>query len=501
MLAGAATALLALSGSPCAATRDGDVPFVFLIQNSGWMEPFYADDRPAKFDRLVAGFIERVTPRGAPVVIASFNREGEIPGEHSPAILFRGTAENSAIESAVAEVQLAYGPGKRLVNSDYHEALVNAIRNILGARPGAIFMITNNKSAPVGTETIEDKGVASRTEAFNALLKNSAAVARVVAWPVPLAVRGRFAENGLVFYGVAYGEAASPLLKRRSELPSVQQWMGDPPVRLKPLALDPLVLSLTPGSQEKTRWYADASGNVHIDGVASGGDLVRMAGALTNTHYPYVIRSARLVASWTPSAPAQATVESVISPSNISDLAPFATLSGVGIGLRVSSAQRRRWLDDRAEVPGTFSIKLVDLKLGLSPAFAQKMRSLFGNGAAPSPQVPDALPPQTPKIFFAYASIDRAMMQIPLTLGITFFPWPLIVLIGGALGVLAPLIGLAWFGTREQVFSIPLDGEARAVGLRPFQTKEIAGVRDTYRISRGLFGKPVVRAKGLQPAQ
>jgi hypothetical protein len=481
--------------------RTGDLPFVFLIQNSGWMEPFYTDDRAEKFDRIVAGFIERVTPRGAPIVIASFNHEGEIPGVSSPMIVFRGAATDDAVESAVAQVQLGYQPNRRLANSDYHEALVNTIRRILAAHPGVIFMVTNNKSAPVGTENIEDRQVTSRTESFNALVKNSSAISRVVAWPVSLKVHSRFDESGLVFYGIAYGEAASPLLKQRSELRDMQQWLGDPPVRLKPLTLEPLVLSLTPGAREEARWYADARGNVHVDGIASGGDLIHMTGALTNTHYPYVIRQAGIVASWVPAARAQASVQTFIDPSKISDLPPFATIGGVGLGLRVSSAERTRWLDDRAEVPGTLSIRLVGLKLGLSPAFARKMRDMFGNGAAPAPEVPDELPPQTPKIFLNYTNIDRAMMQIPLTLGIKFFPWPLILLIAGALAVLVPMIALVWFGTRERVFSVPLDGEARAVGLRPFQTKEIAGVRDTYRISRGLFGKPVVRAKGLQPAQ
>jgi hypothetical protein len=455
------------------------------------MEPFFNDQRTEKFDRIVTGFIERVAPPDARIVIASFNHEGDVAGETSPQVVYEGTTGANAA-SALASIQLAHRPGALLANSDYHEALLNAIDRILNHHPGLLFMITNNKSAPIGTERAEDKEVTSRTEAFNAFLKDSSEVSRVVAWPVQLPVRSRFEENGLVIYGVAYRDAAENALRDRSERRALRDWFGDPPVRLKPLGLDPLVMALTPGASKDVKWYEDNFGRFYIDGISNGGTPVKFSGALTNTHYPYVIRSARLIASWdTTSGVARVTTQ--IAPGVIENLQPFASVSNVSVVLYVVSAQRQRWLDDHRYLPGTLSIRLTNLKLGLSPGYVRKMQDLFGNGAKPTPGVPDALPPQTPKIFLNYTGVDHGMTRVPLTLGVRFFPWPLIGLIAAAILVLVPLILLVWFGTREGTFSVMIDGESRMIGLRPFQSKEIIGVRGRYIVSRGLFGAPVLR--------
>lgn len=461
--------------------------FVVLIQNSGWMEPFFGDNRAEKFDRLVGGFISRVVPEGAPVVVASFNREGDIANAASPQQIYRGPANTEAIASALSSIQLARRPGGRLANSDYHEALINAITRLLNRQPGLIFMITNNKSAPVGAEQIEDSQVASRTEAFNDMLEHADAVPRVVAWPVPLRVRSRFAENGLVIYGVAYGESTAGLLKELSEKHALRDFFGDPPVRLKPLALDPLVLSLTPGNTKDVKWYADRLGNLYIDGISGGGHAVDMSGSLTNIHYPYVIHSAQLIASWdTPSG--AATVTTDISPASVADLQPFDSVNNVSIVLRLISARRERLLQDHRYLPGVLSIRLANLKLGLSPAYVRKMQDLFGNGAKPEPGVPDALPAQTPQIFLNYTGVDHGMTRVPLTLGVHFFPWPLLLMIGGALAAVVPIVLLLWFATRESGFPVPIEGEIRNIGLRPFQSKEVHGVSGVYVVSRGAFG-------------
>jgi hypothetical protein len=471
-----------------------DLSYVFLIQNSGWMEPFYSDDRSGKFDKIVAKFIERVTPDNAQVVVASFNRAADTPGRASPDIVYQGPLDARQIGTAISNIQLAHKVGGGLANSDYHEAVINAIVQILHARSALIFMVTNNKSAPIGSEAIEDSQVAARTEAFNALLKDSDSISRVVAWPVPLAVQGRFHQNGLVIYGIAYGAIAAPQLKRSSESVDVRSLMVDPPVRLKPLELDPLLLTLTPGQRDEMNWYGDASGNIYIDGMANGGEAVRIQGALTNTHYPYVIRQARLVVRWTPRDAASASVDAAITPDNIVDLAPFASLKSVAIDLRVMSASRKRWFDDHVNVPGILSIQLHDLKLALAPDFVRKMHALFGNGAAPAPDVPDQLPPQTPRIFLNYANVTHGVTQVPLTLGVRFFPWPLIGLILAIVVALVPLAALAWYATRERSFLVMIDGEATTVGLRPFQSKKLMGIRGEFRVSRGFFGSPVVKS-------
>jgi hypothetical protein len=472
--------------------RTADLPYVFLVQNSGWMEPFYSDDRAGKFDPLVVDFITRVAPANGRIVIASFNHDGEVPGRMSPDVVYTGDADAQHVRAALSRVDIAHRVDGRLANSDYHEALINTIKRIINQQSALIFMVTNNKSAPVGNVNMEDSDVVSRTEAFNALLKGSDAVPRVVAWPMPLAVRGRFSENGLVIYGIAYGPSASLPLKHASESAQLRALTVDPPVRLKPLALDPLLLTLTPGRQEKVDWYADSGGGVHVDGIGIG-DSVRIFGALTNTHYPYVIRSARLVAYWTPRDAQAATVGAAIAPQTVGNLAPFATLQDVAIDVRVLAAKRKRWLDDKVPVPGTLSITLDGLSLGLAPDFVRKMHALFGEGAAPRPDLPDQLPPQTPKIFLNYANVKQGVTEVPMMLGVHFFPWPLIAVILAALAAIVPLAAAAWYATSEKAFPVMIDGEAVTVALRPFQAKRVRGIRGEFVVSRGFFGSPVVK--------
>ena len=62
--------LLPVSGALAA---DSPVLNVFLVQNSGWMEPFYVDGN-SKFKPLVKTVIEKVSRKGDEIVIASFNQ-------------------------------------------------------------------------------------------------------------------------------------------------------------------------------------------------------------------------------------------------------------------------------------------------------------------------------------------------------------------------------------------------------------------------------------------
>ncbi|MBI1329138.1 MAG: hypothetical protein GC166_04445 [Alphaproteobacteria bacterium] len=472
------------------------LPHVFLIQNSGWMEPFLTDHRSEKFDLAIRAFIARTSPADAPIVVASFNKSGDIPGRQSPNIVYRGPNTPSAVAGAIARVDLPRRKDGRLANSDYSEALLATIKDVLQTGTGVIFMITNNKSAPNGREQPEDGPVAVRTEAFNELLKTSDAISRIVAWPLRFPAHGKlFDERGLVIYGIAYGGSASEPLRSESEAAPLQKLLSDPPVQLKPLGINPLVLRLAAGRRGDLSWYADRNGNLAVEGLSSDGDTVDMVGALSSNLYPYVIKTARIEGSWTPAANSTAHTKVSIAPETINDLAPMSSVANVRIKIALSGAQRQTWLQDKRNLPGTLSIRLVDLELGLSPAFSRKMAGLFGSGAAPRPDVPDILPPQVPRIFVNYKAVNQATTTVPLTLGVSYFPWPLIGLIGALVAAAGLVGGGVWFAMHARPFNISIDGEPRTIALRPFQHKEVQGLNGTYIVSRGPFGPPAVKPK------
>jgi hypothetical protein len=57
------------------------IPHVVLVQNSGWMEPFYSDPKSA-FKPLVTELVSNVVQPGDALVLAAFNQS--LPGAPSP---------------------------------------------------------------------------------------------------------------------------------------------------------------------------------------------------------------------------------------------------------------------------------------------------------------------------------------------------------------------------------------------------------------------------------
>jgi hypothetical protein len=73
--------LIAAAALCLAASGAHAVPQVVLVQNSGWMEPFYTDPS-SQFKPLVAELVGAVASNGDPLVLASFNQS--LPGRSRP---------------------------------------------------------------------------------------------------------------------------------------------------------------------------------------------------------------------------------------------------------------------------------------------------------------------------------------------------------------------------------------------------------------------------------
>ena len=75
----------------------------FLVQNSGWMEPFYTDAR-SEFKPLIVAMIEAVADPGKPVTVLTFNQT--TPQNQSPTVIYSGTIGTS-LRQAVGNIKLA----------------------------------------------------------------------------------------------------------------------------------------------------------------------------------------------------------------------------------------------------------------------------------------------------------------------------------------------------------------------------------------------------------
>ena len=156
---------------------DSPVLNVFLVQNSGWMEPFYVDSN-STFKPLVGAVIEKVNYKGDEVVVASFNQS--IGDNRSPLLAYRGNNQ-SAILKALQALELAKKPGKNtLADTDFKEAVYEAITKFSLERPCILWIFTNNKNSPNNSpETV------SMNKDFYGWLQNEDNIKRIVAYLTP----------------------------------------------------------------------------------------------------------------------------------------------------------------------------------------------------------------------------------------------------------------------------------------------------------------------------
>jgi hypothetical protein len=122
---------------------------VILVQNSGWMEPFYTDPQ-SQFKPLVAALAGNVAQPGDALVLAAFNQS--LPGAPSPRALLseQVTKDTPAhVQAALAGLQLARKPGgTALADTDLGEAVETTVTKVLGGKAGLVWLVTNNRNSP-----------------------------------------------------------------------------------------------------------------------------------------------------------------------------------------------------------------------------------------------------------------------------------------------------------------------------------------------------------------
>ncbi|HEX8603787.1 MAG TPA: hypothetical protein VF774_14170, partial [Pseudoduganella sp.] len=96
--------VLALCGGLATTAAQG-ASHVFLVQNSGWMEPFYTD--PASpYKALVTEVVQAAMAPGDALVLASFNQG--LPGAPSPHALLaqNGKPERDRLRQVLSPLQV-----------------------------------------------------------------------------------------------------------------------------------------------------------------------------------------------------------------------------------------------------------------------------------------------------------------------------------------------------------------------------------------------------------
>ena len=460
---------------------------VFLVQNSGWMEPFYSDPA-SQFKPLVTEIVMAATSSGDLMVLAAFNQG--VAGAPSPRALLSQKvnpvdgATRKQVAGALAALEVARKPGvAALADTDLNEALRAAIGTALGGKAGLVWLITNNRNSPNN-----DQATAQRNREFYELIHRGDAVSKAIAFPLKMPVQGQhYRANGLMVYVFAIGAQGERELDALLASGRIQKIITEPAARLKPLDRDsvrlvPYRVDDAPG----VSFSMGANGTLHAD-VASDTrkPAVRIAWNLENTIYPYTIAGAAIGArsvlggEQRPIDLGRARIDA-LAPGKIVPLEstmqlPVARLPGKWSMAAVGAAGSAYVL------PGRIELQLSGQRLELSQGFRARMAELF-----PGDPLPD--------IFTPPVRIKGSNVALPIEVRVHYGIAPLATAIGAALALLAALAAAALAYGRPRKAYVTVEDELRTMLGRAGSTQPIfdkAGNK-VAQLKTTLFGHQLI---------
>lgn len=452
--------LLTLAAAlPATATPTPQLPVshVFLVQNSGWMEPFYTDPA-SQYKALVTEVVLAATQPGDVMVLASFNQG--LPGAPSPKGLLSekvvATTQRAHVSGALAALSTGKKPGgNALADTDLGEAVNAAIGSALDHKPGLVWLFTNNKNSPNN-----DQATALRNREFYTLIHHGADIKKALAFPLQMPVKSaRYSANGLMVYVFAIQQQGERQLNDLLRSGRLQKIITETPARLKPLDQDTVRLAPTrvegaPGVEFSMAQNGMLRADVQADNAAPS---AKIHWNLENTIYPYTISHAQLTAR---SVLAGEDRPITLGDSQVSALAP-------GKGLPLSSVLQLpvtklpgKWsmaaissAGSAVSLPGTIQVQLNDQSLELSQVFKQRMADLF-----PGDPLPD--------IFTPPAQVQASHAVLPIEVRVHYGMAPLLAVIGIVLVLLGALVFLLLAMTRSRRVQVTVEGELRTLHVK-----------------------------------
>lgn len=454
---------------------------IFLVQNSGWMEPFYVDST-SKFKPLVKEVIEKVCRKDEDIVIASFNQS--VGDNHSPLLAYRGHDPVSIVKS-LKEINLArkFAEGA-YADTDFKEAIAGAITQYSAGIPCLLWIFTNNKNSPQNSPE-----TAAKNREFYRWLQSEDNITRIVAYTYPMPVKGRYYNaNGIMIYAIAYGKPANDMLEKfiAAKLP-----FEDQPARLKPLNADAVTfvpLGMAKQGTVSASLGADRSTLILQFDSSSKPAIAEIHGVFRNDFFPYDISSADITMNVAFQGESHG-IQSAIEPRTLTSVSAGQQSTEVLVKIGIPPLPGM-WSHPEIifrsgyQVPALMEFTLDNQKLSLSPAFIARMNELFPG---------DPLP----EIFVPGESSKQSVTSRPLLVKVEYPVWPLLVL---ALLAAVCIFGCMWFLsaiTKAKKFTVVVDGIQKTYALKAFSKCPVYSDRGDRigTLKRGL-SRPIVQYEG-----
>jgi len=431
-----------------------NVTQVFLIQNSGWMLPFY-EDPDSRFKDIGVELSSRVRQYGGEwQVVASFNQS--LQDNQSPSLHYMGT-DQGKVNQAIRSITPLRKPGKKTyTDTDFKEAIIGAIKTYSSGKPCILWILTNNKNSPDNNqETVE------KNKEFYRFLQETDQIKRIVAFPYPMKVHSRtlidFKANGLMIYALAYGDESDQFLQKmlRQNAP-----FGNKAARLKPLNTEALTFipKTVKGSKSLKASIIDGKTLLLSFDASSKPETAQIIGRLRNDFYPYDIRSAN-VAMISGFHSGKNGIQSNTSATKINKVQAGEFSSDIIVTLKVppipSPWDPEVIFGSGYSSKGSIKFDVTDQRLDISKKFVSSMSELFPNDPLPDLFVPGE-----------YS--EKSVTIQPVLIKVVYPSWPLFVLGLLLLIIFCGIIVLAIILRREKIYRVSIDGIQKSYGLRPF---------------------------------
>lgn len=429
----------------------------FLVQNSGWMEPFYADPQ-SQLKPLVAAVAAAVALPQDRVTTLAFNQSAG--SNVSPRQLSQAQGAGQ-VASDLASLQVARkgdGPRAALADTDFREAVLGTITGAFQQAPGVLWIFTNNKNSPNN-----DAKTHERNREFYHLLHSEPSITKTLAFPLRMPVKGQlFEAQGLMVYALAYGAPAAQALDRILAEGRLARVLTKPPARLKPVDQDALRIipqAIRNAPNMQVSLATDQRTLVLDVDPAHMAPQVTLQAALQNRFYPYAIESARVEGRL---LSPQGNSALQVTPPLVQGLAPAASQQvEVQMTLPVEhvpsawSMQALSAMGKQVLLPLQVELGLSEQRLAVSEDFQKDMRELF-----PGDPISEVFTPP--------ASVRASQVHVPLLLRVQYPLAPVLTVIGGLLFALGGLVALGLVSGRSKRYPVVVDGHPRNVMLKPF---------------------------------
>lgn len=434
----------------------------FLVQNSGWMEPFYQDQN-SQLKPLVNAVVQTVTQPSDTIAVAMFNQSNAV--SKSPTVIYQGAGKQN-VSQQLSQQSIAKKSDKAYADTDFKEAVVATITGPFAKKSGIIWIFTNNKNSPNN-----DAATAERNKEFYELVHLDPAINKVMAYPLKMPVQGQhFNASGLMVYALAYGEQAEAELNHLVQSGQMEKVFTQQPALLKPLDKEPVQLIPTGVKNSSTIHASLASDQKTLVFNLEPKDVIpelKLTADLKNKFYPYNIAATRVEAKLRLANGMQAPIQ--ISETDIrlmtKDNTKLEFQVPIPSHLIVSpwSWEVFKAMGKAVTIPANIDVTLYEQKLSLSEDFKQNLQSLF-----PGDPLSD--------VFVAPQSIQSSTATIPVQFRLQYPLWPVVVMIAGILLALVLGILALALSSKRKKYDVWVNGlKKQTIQLKPFSKMSVYG--------------------------